>query len=233
MKIFKFASVVLLMAFCGTCFGQEDFPFSEVKFKGLFGTRAGDAHLYCLLGNGMIRTIRSDEEAATVSTWRSQHPNANAVPVSIAGEGSRMRIVYIWAVDGNENLNLQLIKKGVFPGSVMLDAVQFDQLSKGSPRTASIEAGYAYGRKLANTPVLVEQPPRRLVSEARYGLFLKELIASESAAKVQTNGIWSEKFKDLRDTEEITPLSEVAAEILANQGATRRAPPVQPGTAPR
>lgn len=112
MKIFKFASVALLMAFCGTCFGQEDFPFSEVKFKGAFGT----------------------------------------------------------------------------------------------------------------------------------------LIASENVAKVQMNGIWSEKFEDLRDTEEITPLSEVAAEILANQGKQRasnalardarlpplaRAPPVQRGTAPR
>ena len=92
----------------------------------------------------------------------------------------------------------------------MLDAVQFHQLlqiSKVTPTRQAIEAGHAYGQKLLSRTHPVEVPPRRLISEVRYKEFLKQLVTAETAAQAQMNGIWSDKFKGLRDEEDITPLS--------------------------
>jgi len=191
---------VVLVIFHGTAFGQDAFPLSELTFKKFFAQRAGEKATYCLLGNGFFRTISSGEEDAVIPKWLGNHPNAKAVPVSIISEGSKMGpIVYIWAVDGEENLNLSLVRNGVFPGSVMLDAVHFDKLSKGTRDRANIEAGAEYARKLnPNLPEVKENPPRRLIPDTSYESFLKELTKAQEVAQSQKSGIWSEKFKNLR-----------------------------------
>jgi len=217
----KLISCLAFFVFCGSCFAQESFSFNELQFKGPFAMRPGDGNLYCLLGNGVILTIRSDDEAALVADWRTRHPNAKAVPVGITGENTRMRIVYVWAVDGDDNLNLHLIEKGVYPASVMLDAVQFDRLLKTtgpSPQQKSIEAGYAYAQKTLHAKPRAEMPPRRLVEDARYQDFLKALVASEKTAQAQKNGIWSDKYKDLRETEGTTPLNALPPALLGMKG---------------
>jgi hypothetical protein len=197
----RLASLVLLVLLCRTCFGQEEFAFSEIKFQGMIGTRAGEATVYCLLGNGFFRTIRSNDGDTIVAEWRSAHPNARAVPVSIMEFMRKTSMVYIWAVDGDDNLNLQLIRNGAFPGSVMLDATQFNQLLQ-----------QAMGARAATSAS--ETPPRRLVTDARYQAFLKQLLNDETAAAGQMNGIWSDKFKELRDEEEVLPLSAVPRSIF-------------------
>lgn len=213
----KFISFVVCFFVWGSCFAQDSFPLSELHFNGPLATRAGESSLYCLLGNGFILTIRSDEEAAIVAEWRTRHPNAKAVPVAIMGDNTNMRIVYVWAVDGDDNLNLRLIEKGVFPASVMLDAVHFDQLLKmngPSPRQKSIEAGYAYAQKTLHAKPQIESPPRRLVTDARYQDFLKALLASEKTAQAQKNGIWSDKYKGLREEENTAPLNALPPGML-------------------
>jgi hypothetical protein len=189
----------LLVVIYGTALAQESFPLNELKFMKFFGQRDGDKSTYCLLGNGFFRTISSNEEDTAIRDWISKHPDARAVPVSIIGEGSRMPITYIWAVDGSENLNLLLIKQGVFPGSVMLDAVHFDALSKGARDRVAIEAGAAYARKInPNLHQDKESPPQRLVPNSIYDVFLKELASAEASAQANKAGIWSDRFKELR-----------------------------------
>lgn len=206
---FQLLCLVALALLSSTCLAQQNFALSDLKFNGFFGTRPGDGNLYCLLGNGFFRTISSGEDAVVISDWRTRHPNARAVPVSISGEDSRMRIVYIWAVDGSDNLNLLLINKGVFPATVMLDAAQFDPLLKRSaptPEQKAIDAGMSYVRKMRHVAPAVEAPPRRLISEPRYLDFLKDLLANENVARTQMNGIWSDKFNELRQEEHTSPL---------------------------
>ena len=197
--MFKHATLIILAIFCNASFAQEAFPLNELKFQKFFAQRAGDKTTYCLLGNGFFRTISSNEEDVLIPEWVRNHPNAKAIPVSIIGENSKMPIVYIWAVDGDENLNLALVKKGVFPGSVMLDAVHFDILSKGTQDRANIQAGAAYARKLnPNLPETKESPPRRLIQNSSYDAFLKSLVNAQDIARKQKSGIWSDKFKELR-----------------------------------
>lgn len=212
--MFKFASFVFLATLCGTCFSQQEFPLSELKFQGAFATHAGESRLYSLLGNGFIRTIRSDDEAAIVAQWRKQHPDAKAIPVSVIDANSKTPMVYVWAVDGDDNLNLRLVRQGIFPASVMLDAVHFDRLSKGTSQRTAIEAGYAYGQKLKASIHDEAAPPQRLISEARYKNFLKQLVSAETDAQAQKNGIWSDKFKGLRDQEDVLPLNALPPFIL-------------------
>lgn len=214
-------AAIVFAVLCKPCFAQSGFAFDELQFKGPFATRAHDPNLYCLLGNGFFKTIRADDDAAIVAAWRTAHPAAGVVPVSIMGEGSPMRIVYVWIVDGDDNLNLRLVRQGAFPASVMLDAVQFDQLlhrTAPSARRKAMEAGYADGLKRQGKTAPPETPPRRLVPDARYQTFLTALVAEETAARREKNGIWSDKFKDLREEEDTTALGEVPAAVLGLDG---------------
>lgn len=196
----RLVTLIFLFVVSSIAVAEETFPVTELKFQKIFAQRSGDdKDTYCLLGNGFFRTISSNEESTLISDWLQKHPNAKTVPVSIVGEGSKMPIIYIWVIDGEDSLNLSLVKSGAFPGSVMIDAVQFEKLSRGSSERANIEAGVAYAGKM--NPNLVthkETPPRRLISDSSYELFLMELQKAQDLARSQKNSIWSDKFKELR-----------------------------------
>lgn len=208
--MFKLTICVLLAVLCRTGFAQEEFPFKEVVFQGASGYRPGENFEYFLFKRGFFRGVGAAEEAAMIAEWTRKHPGAKVVPVSILGEKSSMPIVYFWAMDGEDNLNLLLVRKGVYPALVMLDTVQFNQLlrlSKNAPYGRVLEA-----QERAGNPTGV--PSRRLVSEPLYEDFLKQLVAAETAAQVEFNGIWSDKFKPTRDKMGITPLSAMPPSIL-------------------
>lgn len=181
--------------------GHETFSIIELKFLKFIAQRKGDNATYCLLGNGFLRTISSKEEDSIISEWLRLHPKAQAIPVSIIGEGTKSPIVYFWVVDGSENLNLFLVKRGAFPGQVMIDAVHFEEMTKNTKDRADIEAGYNLYSKLypgSAEPKEKIMQPRRLISDADYNAFLKELHNAQDSARSQKRGIWSDAFKDLR-----------------------------------
>lgn len=216
--MFKYTIFFLLTILCTSLYGIDSFPMNELKFKKFFGQRIGDNKIYCLLGNGFFRTVSSNEEDVIISDWLCNHPNAKAIPVSIVGEGSQMVLVYIWAIDGTESLNLNLIKNGAFPDSVMLDAVHFQVLAKGSPDQENIKAGIAYARKLnPNLPIPKEVPPRRLIPDSTYNNFLKDLKNAQNIAQIQKSGIWSDKFINLHGEFHDTEKNETSANIQTNQ----------------
>ena len=194
--------LILLSVSCvNSSFGQDAFPAADLKFQKIFGYRLKDKNLYCLLGNGFFRTISSNEEKSFIKKWIQEHPKAQAVPVAVTAEASTAEpLVYIWLVDGSENLNLLLVRKGVFPGSVMMDAVQFDEISKKSPEKEQIEDEDADADESSpNEPDIKQSPSRRLISDDRYNAFLKELNKEEAVAKNKKCGIWSDKFKHLQE----------------------------------
>jgi len=113
--------------------------------------------------------------------------------------------VYAWAVDGEANLNLVLVRNGIYPGIAMLDGTHFSQVLQSSKGVPYVEVLGAQER-LGN-PTRV--PSRRLVSDLRYEDFLKRLIAAETTARAELKGIWSDKFKRQRIQMGIAPLSEL------------------------
>lgn len=208
--MFKFAIVLLLAVLCRTGFAQEEFPFKEAVFQGASGFRPGSNFEYFLIKRAFLRGVPEDEEAALIAEWTRQHPNAKLVPVSILGEKSRHPIVYFWAIDGQDNLNLFLVSKGVYPALTMLDTVQFDKL-KRFPYGEMLEARERMGNPTG-------APSRRLISDERYRDFLERLVAAETAAQIGSNGIWSDQFKPVRDKMGFTPLGAVPLSLLYTEG---------------
>lgn len=178
---------------CWPSHAQVAFQARELQFHSIFGQRAGEQTVYCLLGNGFFMAPRSNDVKSLVDGWLKAHPDAQAIPVSIIGEGSKKPMIYVWLTDKDESLNLHLIKTGAFPADVMLDAVHFSDLSRGSPQQQSIQAGIDAYRKANPTaaPPQKEGAPRRLQPDAAYASFLKQLADADRFARSQHLGVWA------------------------------------------
>lgn len=203
--MFKSALCLVLAVVCNIGLAQDAFPLKELVFQGASAYRPGSSLEYFLFNRGFPPGVRADEQAALIAEWQTQHPGAEIVPVSILGEKSRMPIVYVWAADGEDNLNLVLVSNGVYPGIAMLDGTQFSQvleLFKGA-----LFADVLTAQERIGNPTRVAS--RRLVSDARYEDFVKRLIAAETAARAEQKGIWADKFKRKRIRMGIAPLSEI------------------------
>jgi hypothetical protein len=203
MAMLRFAMVMLLALVCRNGVAQEEFPFKALVFQGASAFRPGESVEYFLVKRGFLRGVSPDEEAAMIAHWTREHPNARLVPVSVLGERSRLPMVYAWAVDGEDNLNLLLVRQGVYPALAMLDTPQFEQLLERSKHTR-------YAKRLAAQERLGNPtgiPSRRLVSAPRYEDFMNKLVAAEAAAQADMVGIWSDQFKPGRDKMGLTPLA--------------------------
>lgn len=207
----KFLIFLLLAVLGRNGLAQEEFPFKEAIFQGASGFRPGQNFEYFMVKHGLFKSVGDDEEATMIAEWKRQHPNAKLVPVSILGEKSRHPLVFFWATEGDDNLNLFLVKKGIYFGFAMLDTVQLDQLLKNPKWVATLE-----GMERAGNPKRIPSP--RLVSDARYEDFLKQLVAAETAAQSESKGVWSDKFKAVRDKMGIVPLDTVPLSILHADG---------------
>lgn len=163
------AAILLFLA--GAAHAQEAFPVSELRFKIIFGSRAHDDAIYCLLGNGFFRTPESGEEDSIVKAFVAAHPLAQVVPVTMTVPTPPHKMIYVWVEDGEDNLNITLVREGAFPGPVMLDAV---------------------GAGLA---ALVKDKPYRLIADDRYEAFIERVKAAEEAAKRERKGVWSEEYQ--------------------------------------
>jgi len=201
--MFKYVMLVVLALVCRTGCAQEEVPFKELVFQGASGYRPGENLEYFLFAQGFVQGVSPEEQAAIIADWTGQHPHARLVPVSILGERSPFPIVYAWAVDGDDNLNLLLVRKGVYPALTMLDTPRFAQLVERA-KPARYAKLLAEQERQGNPTGI---PARRLVPAARYDDFLKKLIAAEAAAQADMNGIWSDRFKPMRDKLGLTPLA--------------------------
>jgi hypothetical protein len=203
MAMLRFAMVMLLALVCRNGVAQEEFPFKALVFQGASAYRPGESVEYFLVKRGFLRGVGPDEETAMIARWTREHPNARLVPVSVLGERSPLPMVYAWAVDGEDNLNLLLVRQGVYPALVMLDTPEFGQLMERSKHTRYAKRLAAPER--AGNPTGI--PSRRLIPAPRYEDFMKKLVTAEAAAQAVMIGIWSDQFKPVRDKMGLTPLA--------------------------
>jgi hypothetical protein len=113
---------VLFILPSGAAKAQAPFPAREIVCQEIFGSRTGDRSVYCLLGNGFFRSISSEEAGAVIAGWLAEHPRAQAVPVSVNAMGPTGRWTYVLIEDGEDTLNIELVRSGAFPARVMIDA---------------------------------------------------------------------------------------------------------------
>ncbi|MBS0377976.1 MAG: hypothetical protein JSS29_05765 [Proteobacteria bacterium] len=203
----RLASVVLLgvAAVCNAQAPTQDVHFAkELVFDEFFATRKGDARQYFLLGGGWLLTIQSGNPGRFISDWLEAHPAATATPVSrmfVTNTKSKVtsEMVYIWVDDGNQSLNVDLVRAGVFPAGVMYDMVDnqkgLEELLK-DPRLAAAKAQIEKER--AEAP---QDRSERLMTDNAYLERINRVNAAEELARKEKVGIWSDAMKEEREAD--------------------------------
>ena len=116
-------------------------PASRISWvKGTIGIVDNDkTRLYHLTGQGSIGLMPflakgpAETELAArhryIGKWLTRHPRAMAVPVEAYPFFSKtVARIYIWIVDGPDNLNLDMVREGVVNGDNLMTILQFDDL---------------------------------------------------------------------------------------------------------
>ena len=115
-------------------------PASTITWqKGFIGTVNQDkTRLYHLTGRGGLHIpflakgpneAELDARAKYIGRWLARHPKAVAVPVEAYPFFSKtVARVYIWILDGADNLNLELVREGFIDGSSLMTNLRFEDL---------------------------------------------------------------------------------------------------------
>jgi hypothetical protein len=188
----------LLLILPSLSFAQQSFPASDLHVDGIYATRAGDPALYCLLGGNacIVRTPPNPwNKEPFIGNWLSTHPQAMALPISSRNWafGKRQatnRSVYLWIQDGNDSLNVALVREGRYPAGNMQDQLEADRQQADllkDPKFADSRAWVEQER--AKIPE--EQKPRRLVTDTVYSQMMHEVSLAEAEAQREKKGFWS------------------------------------------
>ena len=190
-----FAPLLLILPSLSSA--QQSFLASDLQVDGIYGTRAGDPTLYCLLGGNacIIRTPPNPwNKDPFMGNWLSTHPQATALPISSrdwAFPNEHMsRGVYLWIQDADDSLNVALVREGRYPAGNMQDMLEADRQQADlfkDPKFADSRALLEQER--AKTPE--EQRPHRLVTDIVYSQKMHEVSLAEAEAQRQKKGFWS------------------------------------------
>ncbi len=110
----------------------ESIPASQITWKVFFGT-VGDnkKRIYSLLAQRMIsipglsgQRVPADLEPF-IQSWLAAHPKAKVVPIEAYPFFSKSAaMIYVWIVDGNDNLNIDLVREGFFRANDLVPMLQ-------------------------------------------------------------------------------------------------------------
>ena len=197
--------VFMLLGARGTLAQPASNLASEMTGVGIYLSKAGDTTVYCLLG-GDACLVPKDAGTADhfIGRWLKLHPGASVIPVSSAtqtmptstkpGSPAKLREVYVWITDGDDVLNVALVREGYYASKSMIDMVESER--QQNERTKKIAAqnhspDFADVMAKWRDSIPKEDRPRRLVSDSDYEDRMKEITSAEHIAQVAKRGIWS------------------------------------------
>jgi len=146
----RLSNMLLCIGFLFACLNMPDtghaqswrnlkpIPASTITWhKGFIGTVNQDkTRLYFLTGRGSLempflgkvtKDTELDARAAFIGRWLERHPKAIAVPVEAYPFFSKTEArIYIWILDGRDNLNLDLVREGFVDGSSLMTNLRFE-----------------------------------------------------------------------------------------------------------
>lgn len=101
--------------------GRRVAAVSDITWKGYFGSdHANPAVAYTLLALDFFQGTTSLSATATINNWVKAHPDAQVVPVmEYERSPDGTRLVWVWLVDGQSNLNLELVRSGACQAATM------------------------------------------------------------------------------------------------------------------
>ncbi len=87
----------------------------DTTWTGEFGSNHSDSNVgYTLLGQGFFQARTADSLPGIVSKWVTAHPDATIVSAADFGAApDGTRLLWVWLTDGKNNLNQELVRRGV------------------------------------------------------------------------------------------------------------------------
>jgi hypothetical protein len=173
---------VLLLAIITSCNSQieeNEIPIEELKFESIFGTiDETSKEVYCLLGQGFFRSPNSDDSDSLIANWLNKHQSAKLVKISII-HGDDQSMIYSMVIDGNENLNVYLVRNGCFPGGTMERPETWEEMGEAERKI--------YGDK-------EERDVEVLIDAKTYKKYFDEIRKAEEIAITEKLGIWEDEL---------------------------------------
>jgi hypothetical protein len=133
----------------------EKYKVSSIQWMGHFGGRKEEPkNIYILMSQGGFLAPTSENYESLIKVWLAEHPNADAIVVytqdgmMVDIPDSKMK--WVWVVDGDENLNVHLVRMGGCPAGTML-------LNKGDKTPVTREEYEAFTKKVIEAEALAKK----------------------------------------------------------------------------
>lgn len=119
--------VLVLLVFIVNCKSKSEYKLtnSKIMFSSIFGIDSSDSsQIYCLLDNGFFYSKIDDKIIDNfISNWIITHKKYQTIPILSIKDTNYYRnktmFTYCLVIAEGDTLNLELIKKGFYPSSVM------------------------------------------------------------------------------------------------------------------
>jgi len=113
----RFILPLILLGLSDRLFAGSPIPAAIVTWAGPFGASETAPHSsFCLMARGFFRAPTSPQLPEFIATWLKDHPKAVVVPVATFGAVTPAdpdsKMVYVWVIEGEHNLNLELTRTG-------------------------------------------------------------------------------------------------------------------------
>ncbi len=188
-KILILFIVILMIPLTVIC-KDRNLLASKIHWEGIFGSLKKDpSTTYCLMGVGFFRAPVSEDINKVINEWMENHPKAYLVPISILQpfkiNNPKSKQVYVWVVDGENNLNLYLVRMGCCPAGTMQSITEIDlSIPESDQNDPEIER---YNQEISKL-----QKDKLLIEKIEYNEFITKVTEAEEQAKKDKLGIWTE-----------------------------------------
>lgn len=205
MKVQNLFLVLMLFGARETVGQPASSPVSEMTVVGIYASKSGDTTVYCVLGGSACLVPKDNGNADRfIAQWLKSHSAASVTPVSAAtqtmpistkrGSPAKLHEVYIWIADGDDVLNVALVREGYYAGNSMIDMVESEhQQNERAKKIAEQGPNTGFADMMAKwkDSIPKEYRPRRFIPDGDYESRMKEITSAEQAAQLAKKGIWS------------------------------------------
>lgn len=176
---------------------NKGFPASQLEWKHVFGVHdKGDKAVYTLMAQGFMGMAFltepkfCDDLDEQIGDWLRRHPEARVIPIQAIPLGEDASFTYVWITDGDDILNVQLVRDGCCVAKNMQVALGLGDLL--IPR----ENYDAFDRTL--------QEAENVAIKEQRGVWATERFASEShwrqAERFEQQGKFTEAIAEFKAT---------------------------------
>lgn len=138
---------------------------SNISWEGHFGDRKEEPqNTYTLMTQGGFRAPTSDNFETLIQSWLTKHSKADAIVIfeleGMMSNNPNSKMKSVWIAEGEDNLNIYLVRNGGCPGGTML-------LNAGDKTSLTKEEYQAFVKKLIEAEHLARKEKLGIWSDSK------------------------------------------------------------------